>query len=179
MSRSYYLFQTDTPVSTRHSFIRPRTSVLLPRQTVHRIFSSERRSMACYISLSLLYLLCYSSLCNRYLTRTSASVALLDRSALEAKTPARSSFPLSPLVATLTVGGSTCPWHDSTRLFPLVRATEPCQFTTAASAYWFRWTVCPDAAERRAASRISTTITLVSSEDNASGLAPFNSTARR
>lgn len=37
MSRSYYSFQTDTSVSIRHSFNRPRTFVRLPQETVLRI----------------------------------------------------------------------------------------------------------------------------------------------
>ena len=45
--------------------------------------------------------------------------------------------------------------------------------------YRERRIVWPEAAERRAASRISVTITLVSRDDNASTLAPSSSTARK
>src|SRR5712672_2061918 len=39
--------------------------------------------------------------------------------------------------------------------------------------------VCPNAAERRAASRISVTVTFVSTDDSASSFAPSTTTARR
>src|ERR1700675_1074336 len=45
--------------------------------------------------------------------------------------------------------------------------------------YGFKFTVFPVAADCRAASRISVTITLVSSEDNPSGFTPSTTTARR